>query len=65
MMIAAALGAFVAQIEATTLTEDVLDAIKLRVLDTLGVGVAGAQLGLSRPVLGVFEAAAKPAHVWG
>jgi len=65
MMIAAALGAFVAQIEATTLTEDVLDAIKLRVLDTLGVGVAGAQLGLSRPVLGLFEAAAKPAHVWG
>ena len=61
-MIAEALGAFVSKLDPKSLSEEVTNAIKLRVLDTLGVGIAGAQLGLSRPVIGLFESATKAAQ---
>ena len=64
-MIAASLGEFVSQVELNGLPENIISAIKLRMLDTLGVGIAGAQLGLSRPVIELFESDAKVAHVWG
>jgi len=64
-MIAARLGEFVSQVELDGLPEDIISAIKLRLLDTLGVGIAGAQLGLNRPVIDLFESEAKVAHVWG
>ena len=64
-MIAAKLGEFVSQVKLNDLPDNIISAIKLRLLDTLGVGIAGAQLGLSRPVIGLFESASKVAHVWG
>jgi len=64
-MIAAKLGEFVSQVVLNDLPEDIIHAIKLRMLDTLGVGIAGAQLGLSRPVIALFESNAKLSHVWG
>jgi 2-methylcitrate dehydratase PrpD len=64
-MLAAALGSFVANIDSGTLPKEALESIKLRVLDTLGVGVAGAQLGLSRPLIQLFDSVAKVSHVWG
>ena len=64
-MIAAKLGEFVSQVVLSDLPEDIISAIKLRMLDTLGVGIAGAQLGLSRPVIELFESDAKVSHVWG
>ena len=64
-MIAAKLGEFVSQVKLNSLPDNIISAIKLRLLDTLGVGIAGAQLGLSRPVIGLFESASKVAHVWG
>jgi len=65
VIIAEALGAFVSKLDPKRLPEEVTNAIKLRVLDTLGVGIAGAQLGLSRPVIGLFESATRAAQVWG
>ena len=64
-MIAAKLGEFVSQVVLSDLPEDIISAIKLRMLDTLGVGIAGAQLGLSRPVIELFESDTKVSHVWG
>jgi len=64
-MIAAKLGEFVSQVELNGLPHNIISAIKLRLLDTLGVGIAGAQLGLNRPVIDLFESEAKVAHVWG
>ena len=64
-MIAAKFGEFVSQVVLSDLPEDIISAIKLRMLDTLGVGIAGAQLGLSRPVIELFESDTKVSHVWG
>ena len=64
-MIAAKLGEFVSKVALTSVPENIISAIKLRMLDTLGVGIAGAQLGLSRPVIALFESESKSAQLWG
>lgn len=64
-MIAAAFGAFIADLNFDKLSTDIKEAIKLRILDTIGVGIAGAQLGLNRPAISLFEAANPCNQVWG
>lgn len=64
-MIAAEFGKFISALRAEHLSIEIIDAVKLRILDTIGVGVAGAQLGLNRPAISLFEAGNPQAHVWG
>ncbi len=64
-MLAAALGQFTAGVRHASLPADVAAAVKLRILDTLGAGLAGVQLGNHRAVLALLESGRASAHVWG
>lgn len=63
-MLAACLGEFAAAIEIAALPREVVDAVKLRVLDTLGAGLAGIALGHHRVLDSVLESAGS-IRVWG
>jgi len=65
MMLAAELGAFAANVRYAALAPDVVAAVKLRVLDTLGAALAGVELGCHRPALTLLESGASRAQVWG
>jgi 2-methylcitrate dehydratase PrpD len=64
-MLAAALGRFAAGVRLDTLPADVVAALKLRILDTLGAGLAGVELGHHRVVLALVESSHGSAQVWG
>lgn len=64
-MIAARLGGFAAALRFEDLPGEVVDAAKLRVLDTLGAALAGVHLGNHRPVLELLESAGGPCRLWG
>jgi 2-methylcitrate dehydratase PrpD len=64
-VIAESFGKFIAEFKFDQLGQDIQDAIKLRILDTVGVGIAGAQLGLNLPAISLFEAANPSVQVWG
>ena len=63
-MLAARLGEFTAGIEVAALPREVVDAVKLRVLDTLGAGLAGIALSHHRVLDPVLESAGSVC-VWG
>jgi 2-methylcitrate dehydratase PrpD len=63
-MIAERLGEFAAGLQSQELPAGVLDAVKLRVLDTLGAGLAGIELGNHRLLVPLLESRGK-ARVWG
>lgn len=63
-MLAARLGDFTAGVEIAALPRDVVDAVKLRVLDTLGAGLAGVALGHHRVLDPVLESAGS-VRIWG
>ena len=63
-MLAAQLGAFSAALEFSALPKDVVAAVKLRVLDTLGAGLAGVELGNHVRLLPLLETKGR-ARVWG
>ena len=62
-MLAARLGQFIAGQGAPP--APVAEAVKLRVLDTLGAGLAGVHLGNAAPVLALLESPSKDATLWG
>lgn len=64
-MLAADLGDFTAGVRFSSLPDNVVAAVKLRILDTLGAGLAGAQLGLHRPALSLVGPGRGGAQVWG
>jgi 2-methylcitrate dehydratase PrpD len=64
-MIAAQIGQFVAQLRYEDLTPQAIDAAKLRILDTLGAGLAGAQLGLNQLPLLLLESNLEISSIWG
>ncbi|WP_077000182.1 MmgE/PrpD family protein [Variovorax sp. KK3] len=63
-MLAARLGEFVAGIDTAALPPAVIDAVRLRVLDTLGAGLAGVALHHHRVLDPVLESAGS-IRVWG
>ncbi|VTU22207.1 MmgE/PrpD family protein [Variovorax sp. RA8] len=63
-MLARRLGEFAAGVDAAALPSTVVDAVKLRVLDTLGAGLAGMALGHHRVLDPVLESAGS-IRVWG
>jgi 2-methylcitrate dehydratase PrpD len=63
-VIAARLGAFAAALQPADLPAEVLAAAKLRVLDTLGAGLAGMHLGHYDHVAPLLDSAG-PVQVWG
>lgn len=63
-MLAARLGEFTAGVELAALPPEVVDAVKLRVLDTLGAGLAGIALDNHRVLDPVLESVGV-IRVWG
>jgi len=64
-MLAAALGRFTARVQHGSLPAEVAAAVKLRILDTLGAGLAGVHLGNHRAALALLESGRSGARVWG
>jgi 2-methylcitrate dehydratase PrpD len=62
--LAASLGAFVAQVSADRVPAGVRHAVKLRILDTLGAGLAGVELGNHRVLDPLLESQGG-ARIWG
>lgn len=58
------LGRFVASTRYETLPEDVVAAVKLRILDIFAAGLVGAKLGAHRSLLRILDGAPQ-ASVWG
>lgn len=63
-MLAARLGEFCARLDFAAIPADVVDAVKLRVLDTIGAGLAGVELGNHVRLLALLESKGT-AGVWG
>ncbi|MEJ8838161.1 MmgE/PrpD family protein [Ramlibacter sp. AN1133] len=63
-MLAARLGAFAAQVSMERVPASVRHAARLRVLDTLGAGLAGVQLGNHLPLAALLESSGTM-QVWG
>jgi len=63
-MLAGRLGAFVAQVDAERVPPGVRHAAKLRVLDTLGAGLAGVELGNHLPLEPLLESSGA-VRIWG
>lgn len=64
-MLAADFGRVTAQLRPAALPDAVVEAVKLRVLDTIGAGLAGVHLGHHRPALAMLESADRTACIWG
>jgi 2-methylcitrate dehydratase PrpD len=64
-VLAASLGEFVARTGSATSRPDVAAAVRLRILDTLGAGLAGIHLGNHLPLLPLLESSATEATLWG
>ena len=63
-MLARRLGEFVAAIDAAALPNEVVEAVRLRVLDTLGAGLAGVALGNHRVMDPLLQSEGR-VRVWG
>ena len=63
-MLARRLGEFVASIDAAALPHAVVQAIRLRVLDTLGAGLAGVALGNHRVIAPLLQSEGR-VRIWG
>ncbi|QJR12886.1 hypothetical protein DSM104443_03980 [Usitatibacter rugosus] len=63
-MLAAALGAFASRLDMPSMPPAVIEAVKVRVLDTLGAGLAGVQLHNHHRLLPLLEAQG-PCRIWG
>ena len=64
-MLAASLGELVAHTGGAPPLPEVAAAVRLRILDTLGAGLAGVHLGNHRPLLPLVESAARESTLWG
>lgn len=64
-MLAAALGELVARTGSSHIGPEVAAAVRLRILDTLGAGLAGIHLNNHRPLLPLLESAARESTLWG
>ena len=64
-MLAASLGELVARIGNTPPRAEVAAAVRLRILDTLGAGLAGIHLGNHRPLLPLLESSSRESTLWG
>jgi len=63
-MLAAALGTFASRLDIPSMPPAVIEAVKVRVLDTLGAGLAGVQLHNHHRLLPLLEAKG-PCRIWG
>jgi len=64
MSLAMQLGRFASAVDVKALPADIVEAIKLRILDTLGAGLAGIALGRHRVLEPVLESSGN-VRVWG
>jgi 2-methylcitrate dehydratase PrpD len=64
-MLAARFGRFTADVRLTSLPPEIVAAVQIRILDTLGAGLAGVQLGNHRAILQMLESGGGGARVWG
>lgn len=63
-MLAQRLGSFAAGLDFSALPREVVEAVKLRVLDTLGAGLAGVELGNHARLFPLLQSRG-PVQVWG
>jgi len=64
-VLAEKLGVFIAKTQFSDLSSCVIDAAKKRLLDLIGVGIAGYSLGLYRPLLKVLILGSGESTIWG
>jgi 2-methylcitrate dehydratase PrpD len=64
-MLAAQLGRFASHVRLDALPAEVIRAVEMRVLDTLGAGLAGVHLGNHRAALALLGSGPGDARVWG